>query len=477
MPRIAALEWNGAQARLLVATRRGDRVVVDHALGVPLDGADESGVGARIAAALAARGLGRLDALVALGRAQVELRQFTVPPCPAEELPEVVRFQAMKEFSALRDDWSLDFVPLGDEVPVRTVLAAAVDPGSVAAIRRVCQAAGLRLRRLVLRPCGTTSLWRRFLAAAGAKVRLLVDLLDDEAELTVIFDGREMFLRGARVPGNPLDHIEAVETLLSEMRRTIGAAQNQFGGRRVESIVLCGNSDAHQALARQIAERLALPVETFDPFGAVVPAGDARQVTPAESGCFGALLGIACDQLEHAAPALDFVQPRRRPKPQGYRVRYVLGGLVAVLAVAAAALVGWQSRCAIRDEVGCLEAASAALERPLARAEQIEKAAAEIDKWVAEDVVWLEQLRWLCESLPPAEDVMLTRLSLRPTTTGGEMDIQGRARTVETISVMEGKLRDSSHVVVGKDKGADSSQPPYTMNFRSSIIVKQETPQ
>ena len=104
-------------------------------------------VGQRIGTALAARGLGRIDTLVAVGRSNVELRQLTVPPAPDDELPQMVHFQALREFNALEEDWPLDFMPLDDasDQP-RNVLAAAIDPARVAQIEATCQAAGLKPR-------------------------------------------------------------------------------------------------------------------------------------------------------------------------------------------------------------------------------------------------------------------------------------------------------------------------------------------
>ena len=93
----------------------------------------------------------RLDALVAIGRTNIELRQLSVPPAPDDELPDMVRFQALREFNQMEEDWALDYVPI-DEDPTqpRTVLAAAIAPEQIELVRKTCQAAGLRPRRLVL---------------------------------------------------------------------------------------------------------------------------------------------------------------------------------------------------------------------------------------------------------------------------------------------------------------------------------------
>jgi Tfp pilus assembly PilM family ATPase len=480
MSRVLALEWNDAEARLVVASLRGGGIVVEHAFGVALEPSAvsaEVNVGERIAAALAARGIGRLETLVAVGRAEMELRQLAVPPCPPEELPDLVRFQAMKEFSGLKEDWPLDFVPLSaDNDPARTVLAATIDPALVEAIGKTCQPAGLKPRRLVLRPCACASLWRHSPAADDSTAQLLVDLLGDEAELTVMFDRKEVFLRSARLPNDPLKHADAIEPLVAEVRRTIGAAQNQLGGRRVESVVLCGNSDAHRRIATRIKERLALPAEGFDPLAGVKLSGDALRTPPENSGCFGALLGMARDELEHAAPAIDFLHSRKRPKPKSRRAAYVLVGAVAVVLLLAVVGYGWQARRAIRAEIAELQTESTGMDQGVAQADKVERAARDVGAWVAEDVVWLDQLRWLCEALPPTEDAMLSQLTVKPTPEGGRIDIDGFARSPDAMKKIERKLRDASHGVVSKKTGDDASQSPYSLRFSSTVVIKRETP-
>ena len=84
MPRLLALEWNDSEARLAVAATRGDRVVFEEAFSIDLrPGSAEApkpDAGERIATAMAARSIGRLDTLVAIGRSSLELRQFSLPP-------------------------------------------------------------------------------------------------------------------------------------------------------------------------------------------------------------------------------------------------------------------------------------------------------------------------------------------------------------------------------------------------------------
>jgi Tfp pilus assembly PilM family ATPase len=432
-------------------------------------------VGRQVTAALSARGIRRIDTLVAIGRANIELRQLTLPPAPDEELPEMVRFQALREFNALQEDWPLDFIPL-DEDPAepRNVLAAAIASDLVEQIQGTCQAAGVRLRRLILRPCGAASLFCRRQTEGRPRARLLVDLLADEADLTVMIDRKVIFLRTARLPGDPLVDAESAQALFGELRRTIAAVHNQLGGRRVESIVLCGSGPQHAAFGEQVAERLGTPAEVFDPFEGLKLGEELARGLPPHPGRYTPLLGMLLDELHQAGHAVDFLHPRQKPKPPSRIKQYVLAGLGAVALVALLFVYKSIRTEQLTKDLQESEAEVKKWEGLAAQAAKLQKAATDIQAWQAGDVVWLEQMRWLSERLPPADEAMLTQFQAGTTARGGEMRLEGLARSVDTIKATEEKLRDREHRLIGKETAESTSQKGYALRFNSSIYVGPE---
>src|SRR5262249_43500183 len=160
----------------------------------------------------------------------------SLPPSPPEELPELVRFQAEREFNTLTDEWPLDFLPIPSEADgTMTVLAAAISPELVAEIQITCEAANLTPQRLILRPCAAASLLSRSKPSQAQSLRLLVDLLTEEADLTVLAGDAPVFMRTARLPADPA-HGDSLRTILPEIRRTIAAVHARFQGRQVEQI-------------------------------------------------------------------------------------------------------------------------------------------------------------------------------------------------------------------------------------------------
>src|SRR5690606_31862535 len=120
--------------------------------------------------------------------------------------------------------------------------------------------------------------------------RLMIDLLTEEADLTVLEGERVVFLRTVRLPSH--QNAEAQNAaLLGELRRTMVAAQNQLGGRRVEYVIVCGNPTDHAGLVERLQRELSLTVECFDPFAAFVLSDNIRRRLPDRHGRFAPLLG------------------------------------------------------------------------------------------------------------------------------------------------------------------------------------------
>ena len=345
MPRLLALEWNDNEARVAVASLHGTQAVFEQAFAVPLKTGkpdDESipDVGSQIAAGLPG-GLKGTDTLVAIGRTNIELRQVSVPAAPDDELPDMVRFQAMREFNALDDTWPLDFIPLStDPEQPREVLAATINPDQLSRIRRVCREAGLKPQRMILRPCAAASLFSRRTPPGDGKIRLLVDLLKSEVDLTLLIDGTVNLTRCARMHSDPLDRPESPKTLISELRRTIAAAHNQLGDRRIDELVLFGSGPRHEALVDSVRTETSLPVTLFDPFEGLQLGGRLAREMPDSPDRFAPLFGILLDELEQKGHAVDFLHPRRRPEPPSRRKSYALAGLAVALVLLS--FVGWR---------------------------------------------------------------------------------------------------------------------------------------
>jgi Tfp pilus assembly PilM family ATPase len=475
MSRLLALEWDAKEARVVVGRKRGTAVVVEQAFAAPLPQREEGGtaeadVGGAIAKALADHGLSRVEALLAVGRASIELKFLSTPPVPEEELPDLVRFQAMRQFTSLGDDWPLDFVPLGPTADGGTnVLAAAISADLVEQIKKTCSAAHVSVSRLVLRPFAAAALLKEQLD--DGKCRMIVDLLQDEADLTVLIGPQVIFPRTVRLPAVP--EAEALaRVLLAEGRRTMIAAQNQLGGRRVEEVVIFGDGEHHSTLKALLEKELSLTVRLIDPFERVECVGDAKLKKPEYPGTFAPLLGMLLDEAVARPPVIDFLHPRRRPPAPNKRKTYILAGGLAASILAALGFFIQMQLWGLDDQIRGLNSELLRQKKAAIASEQPLKDAYALDLYSAGDITWLDELSRTSTKFPPPTQARVEELTATAQPGGGaNMKLVGIAETSGTIVQLERSLADKDHTVRGDGAREDRALKTMRFRFDESIAV------
>ena len=478
MAKILALESDAQEFRLLVGTPRGRDVVIEEALSIAIS-EDSDANAAALASALESRKIDRADVLVAIGRSQVELRLLSLPLVPPEELPEMVRFQAMRQFANIGETWPLDFVSLSEtsDDSQMNVLAAAISPEQVDQIRANCSTAHLSPQRMVLRPFAAASLLRHQGRASQGDCQLLISMTSTEAELTVLSDGQAAFLRAVRLTldyaGNLLS-----KALIGEVRRTIGAAQNQLNGRTVDKICLCQGAAEASTLRDSLATELSLDVELLDPFDGMRLSKKLQSEPPVYPGRFAGLLGVLADEAKETHAGIDFLHPRQKPPPPSKLRRNLWiatgsGALAAAVLISATVQI-WTKNTEIAD----LKATIAANQKNLEVAQRDIANEAAISEFLQGDITWLDELLWLSQTFPDAEDALIKTLSFNASSKqGGRMDLDAFARTGDTIGRAEAVLRDDRHEVQTDGSQEDSSKKGYYHSFRERILVQKDESQ
>jgi hypothetical protein len=200
-------------------------------------------------------------------------------------------------------------------------------------------------------------------------------------------------------------------------------------------------------------------------------------------------LGVLVDELNGSRHAMDFLHPRRRPEPLGRRRTYVVAGLAGAAAVLLVVFLGWFHLSALEGQAQDLQDQLQRWDRQVTQAAKFEQAAGEVRKWIASEVVWLDELRRLAEKLPPSAEAMLTQLTAVSggetsgsaaaskagrTPTLGEIMLEGLARSVDAAGAMEQALLDKTHQVETKHNSEDTSQKPYSWRFKSSVHLRPE---
>jgi hypothetical protein len=408
--------------------------------------------------------------LVAVGRSNVEVRFLSVPPVPPEELPDLVRFQASRQFSQPVEDGLIDYAPLaasGD--PPSSVLAAALTAEQLKSIRVVCDAAKLTAKHLVLRPFAADALVTDRLQPDACV--LTVDRLAEEVDLTVVLGEQAVFPRSVRV-GNYGTAEEQAATVVAEIRRTIAASQNQVAGHRVGAVYIFGREAEQQVLVEAVRRELDLPAEIIDPLtvpGVSAPSGEQL---PSGLGRFAPLIGALLDESKSRRHEIDFLAPRKRPEPPDRKRLYTLAG--ATVGIALLAIVGfvyWQLS-SLEAEITGLQEESRKLDKTIKAAKPTVEHATLLDEYAAGQVMWLDELKELSVDMPSAEQVVVRDLVADVSGIGGaKLVIGGGAKTSKDISDLEAKLRDDEHRVSGSGGNEQPEEKHYPWLFRETIVL------
>ena len=298
-----------------------------------------------------------------------------------------------------------------------------------------------------------------------------MNIVDDEADLIILVDGKAVFLRTVRLPG-PIAEEKTVHRLLAEINRTLAVGlQDELEARKIRRVHVFGRPGDHQSLRDQVGVQLGVPVEIFDPFQAVTIAEEA---IPEDAGRFAPLLGMAIDEAGSRAHAIDFLRVRKRVRPFT-RKRKVLTALTAATIVAlAGALFVWDQITVADAEVQELSDRLKDLGKLLKQAGGEKQIVGAVHDWLAGDVDWLDELRDLSIRLPSGRDMVLSRImmSSAPRSGGGDVDIKGLVRDPSVVTRMESGVRDKYHEVRSKRIRQELvREKAYTWHFETSMSV------
>jgi Tfp pilus assembly PilM family ATPase len=503
MPRILAIDWDRKEARALVLNSGPTGTSIsgvwtarlDTLEGVPLTGKQ---LGARLAEVMGEGAVGKATTIVGVGRDNVQIKLLSLPPAPDNELPDLVRFQAEREFTALGSEAALDYIPLsGSDTMQHTVLAVALSPAGINEAREVSQAAGLEPDRVTVRALAAVSFVSRAGAIDAGGVSLVVNPLGDEADLSVVDRGKVVLMRTVRLPDSE-QAVARQRTLNGEIRRTIAAARQQSADRPVDQLVMCGNS-AGTDKVDGLGEDLGIPVTLFDPV-ANAPSGlTGTLVPPASLSRFSAVLGMALAEADRKPPIVDFLNVRRRVEKQRFTRTHAIAAAAAAIVVLAIAGTLWRMSASVTRELADLEKQIADQEAQLKGfGERLQQYAA-VEKWKATDANWLEVLTRVSEGLrskpinlsydeyqadpfPINKDIFVKALLFtKPgelNAKGGEIQLtQAIARNSAAVTDLQARVRNDPRglsVKMGPEKD-DKTVPGYNWGFSMKISVEPRT--
>ena len=536
VPSFLTITWDENQLLLLTAKNHGKEVVFENAAYISLKtSSDKSGIFRAISPESAEslipekvsdsvlrfvreHKLAKSDAVFVVSRSEVEVRPFTLPPIPPDELPDAIRFQAPKEFNRYDPNSPIDFFTLNEwegygngtksvknektstvsaatsngktaKIEInggakRRVLASTIRPELVKEITALCEKANLDLKRIVLHPCEETFLLRQLPSFSLDQTYLLVETDPTEALLTIIFRGQPVFMRSPRLFGDRAERMKITglaPQILAEIKRTLIAVRNEIQGISVDQIIMLGNSGDHQKLANDLSAALTIPVMQFDPWAGINRGGNLKKMLPESPELFAPLIGAMLLAGRNLPSDIDYVNPKRRPPDHSKQKLFTAITCAAVCLVLFAIGFGYWRNDAAKKEVLRLSVLKEKLKKEAEEVDKKQKLVNSITTWESNRFDWLSQLDWLSRKVPSSEDFMLVSLDSHVPTSGkGKITLKGLAKNAEVAMQTVDQLRDDTHQPSRNTIGSKtSSNPryPHQIDFDVEVVQKGTLPQ
>ena len=469
MPKKLAIDWDDAELRLVAAQCTGTSVKVTDAAVIPfIDG----GITATLQKAIQDRGLEKTEVLIAIGRGKAELRDLELPEVPDDELPDMVRFQAIRSFASAGESATVDYLVTSRENKKISMLAAAVGPGNLKEIQHICQVADLVTKRIALRPLAAASLYLASPAVAkkesDSSETVLIDLLPQEAEIVVARGRKVVFVRTVRLPANPQARSTA---LAGELRRSLMACGSSASP---EKVILWGRADVHQRDVEQLREATGGDVSVIDPFDLVTVGGDVKAKLPQHVGRLAPLVGLLKSDEVGSHRLIDFLNPRKRVAKEVNPLHRI--ALIAV-PIAAVVLLGYfvySKLSALDKKIADIKVANAEMADPVKKAGENILKTDRVDQFLDGDVNWLNELRRAAMDMP-SSDLLIVK-SINGDTDqrkgGGTLTLIGNVTDPKVIDQFEASLRDDNHKIVGDGSKFDGkAKDEYRWTYTEKITV------
>ncbi len=390
------------------------------------------------------------DVTVLVARELVELRTLQLPFIDQDDLPDVIRFQAQRQFANLSDACAVDYVLLppvpGQEL--QTALVAAMPPGLVNEIETACSAAGLNVAQIAFRPLEIVRLATQSqLVPAGGR-SMIVCVADNEADLLLVRDGQVVMVRSTNLPHEDNPRKAALQ---AEVRRSLLAAASELGNQPIDQLLLVVAQEQEQDLVATLQQATRAAVVTFHP-DILLPTSDRNLVHQAATRLTG-MAGALSIPFVDAQAVIDFKNPKRRPPAQSHRRTWILSGAAA----ASIFLMGYfwysstlsglkQEADGYRSEINSKKEIGQSAQNSLMELKEIEA-------FLGGAPNWLDELVYVADRMPGAEKIKLDYPSFAIVEGAGVLKFGVKADTSDSLADFEESVRDEQHIVSGAGGG------------------------
>lgn len=484
MSTVVALHWNTSSLHYAVVkggVAKGSQIVASGRGEITTEGGTGA-ISRQITDQLSQHLSGRAKVVVAVPRSNLTWQHLTLPPCPVDELTDLVRLQSDQEIDVAPDeDLGFDYLPLaGDENTPYQVLTVGIDPRRLGDIQRIAREANLSLDRLVPLSSGWPALVQQAGLTSTAESQLFVAPTAGEAALWAMEGEKVVLFRQFPYPN--MDNQNADEpnsaavaqakAIGSELRRTLLALSQSSSFGKTQITIVGSNNEQLSMLARNLDEQLEPKVQAIALPEKLSTLNDLDAATPQ----FMALAGIALHEASGVIPLVDLLNPRRRPKTKANYRTYTLAAIAASLLLVILGWSGYSNLTGPLEKAAEDQAALDLLEESLEQLAAYEQNATAIRNWQAETPNVLVHLQQLSKSIRPTQlsdeefpvdrDLILQKLNLDKR----RLVLDALAKDDRAVQPFERRLREADYTPE-RGKSGPSNQKDYQWKIQSIIEV------
>ncbi len=451
-PKTVAVDFDRRRLKVVhfAGSRLGPRIEALRSAAVPadVDMSSAQAAGEFLRRVLDDMGLAGADVHMNVPRSKAVLKVLSLPTGTDEgELAGMVQYQIANELPFDAAEAVVDFtiapraiVETGEGAAEQTrdVLAAAVRLPVVDFYRRMAEVAGCHPASLCLRPASNLFCLDGCVRLGASECVALVDITADETEIDFIVGASLVFSRSASlaeagVAGEELSRQRIVQTVVTEMLRSLQSFQVGHRGGKVERVFVCGPSDVAGDVVNALHQRTQIRCEQFDMTRALDLAPDPSAST------FSAALGAAMRPAPNAG--FDFLHPRRPVvRTDGKQKRMATLIAAGACFVLLCVLCGWwaiSSRTAAAEELS--RQAKAEEETWMKKVNPTLLRLQKVEGWQGRQVDLLGHMLKLSSLLPGPADFYITRLEFLNSTITFDVHTRGRETIDQLEELLSGK--------------------------------------
>lgn len=447
------IDWQRDGLFVAMGSRRGNTVTIDTLVTTnagPGGSGSSTAISTQLFVLAKQLDLHKSEATVIAPREVLEFRTLTVPRGLADEVPDMVRFQAQRQMANIGDTWPLDYILLPELAGQEglSALAATISPAHMAEIEGTCSDLGIQLTRVLARPLEIARWGVAVGNLAETEASLVIAVSQTHADLLLVGRGSLLQVRGTRLPEDPAAKTSA---LVAEIRRSIMAAASDLNNQSITKILLIASPELAERVEATVAQATGASVAIIDP-ASLLPASlpERHDLALRSANRLAAIAGVIGNPAPDKREIIDLKNCKRRePKKARTREMALAGAALGVILLGGVSW-WWSKHAALDQEISLAQAVEKAKKDELAANAKFIKQAADVDKFLAGSINWLDEIAYVAAKIPPAGDVMLTNPELSVLAdNSGQIKVTVDAKDAQSISQLEVALSDKTHAVSG----------------------------